>query len=102
KLGGNWAINNWLRFRGTYGTSFRAPALFEEFKSNETSFFSARTIDPCVNIDLNLAAGNIDNRIAENCKSQGFQGNYGGGSGFAAGVFPSGTRGVTPGRSQGQ
>jgi len=93
KLGGNWAINNWLRFRGTYGTSFRAPALFEEFKSNETSFFSARTIDPCVNIDLNLAAGNIDNRIAENCKSQGFQGNYGGGSVFAT-VFSQGGIGV--------
>ena len=27
KLGGNWAVTNWLRFRGTYGTSFRAPAL---------------------------------------------------------------------------
>src|SRR5206468_869535 len=76
KLGGNWAVTNWLRFRGTYGTSFRAPALFEEFKANETSFFSARTIDPCVDIDLNLRAGNIDERVAANCKSQGFQGNY--------------------------
>ena len=93
KVGGNWAVTNWLRFRGTYGTSFRAPALFEEFKANETSFFSARTIDPCVNIDLNLKAGNIDQRIAENCRSQGFQGNYGGGSVFAT-VFSQGGIGV--------
>src|SRR3954447_7207550 len=93
KLGGNWAVTNWLRFRGTYGTSFRAPALFEEFKANETSFFSARSIDPCVNIDLNLKAGNIDNRIAANCQSQGFQGNYGGGSVFAT-VFSQGGIGV--------
>lgn len=89
KLGGNWAVTNWLRFRGTYGTSFRAPALFEEFKANETSFFSARSIDPCVNIALNLLQGNIDNRIAQNCRSQGFADNYGGGSVFAT-VFSQG------------
>jgi iron complex outermembrane receptor protein len=89
KLGGNWAVSSWLRFRGTYGTSFRAPALFEEFKSNETSFFSARSIDPCVNWGLNLKAGNIDQRIADNCASQGIQNNYGGGSVFAT-VFSQG------------
>jgi iron complex outermembrane receptor protein len=80
KLGGNWAINDWLRFRGTYGTSFRAPALFEEFKADETSFPSARTIDPCVNWAFNLQQGNIDQRIADNCASQGIPPNYGGGS----------------------
>jgi iron complex outermembrane recepter protein len=80
KLGGNWAVNNWLRFRGTYGTSFRAPALFEEFKADETSFPSARTIDPCVNWAFNLAQGNIDQRIADNCKAAGIPPNYGGGS----------------------
>jgi iron complex outermembrane receptor protein len=80
KLGGNWAVNNWLRFRGTYGTSFRAPALFEEFKADETSFPSARTIDPCVQYAFNLAQGNISQRIAANCASQGIPGNYGGGS----------------------
>jgi iron complex outermembrane receptor protein len=89
KLGGNWAVSSWLRFRGTYGTSFRAPALFEEFKSNETSFQSARTTDPCVNWAFNLKAGNIDQRIADNCASQGIAGNYGGGSVFAT-VFSSG------------
>ena len=93
KLGGNWAVNDWLRFRGTYGTSFRAPALFEEFKANETSFFSARTIDPCVNWAFNLAQGNISQRIADNCASQGIIPNYGGGSVFAT-VTSSGGIGV--------
>ena len=73
-------MTNWLRFRGTYGTSFRAPALFEEFKSDETSFPSARTIDPCVNWAFNLAQGNIDQRTANNCAAAGIPGNYGGGS----------------------
>lgn len=67
KVGGNWAVNNWLRFRGTYGTSFRAPALFEQFKANETSFINARNIDPCVLVDQNLAAGNISQVVATNC-----------------------------------
>jgi iron complex outermembrane recepter protein len=89
KVGGNWAVNPWLRFRGTYGTSFRAPALFEEFKANETSFISARTIDPCVNWQFNLNQGNIDQRIADNCKAQGIPFNYGGGS-ITATVFSQG------------
>jgi len=89
KLGGNWAVNHWLRFRGTYGTSFRAPALFEEFKANETSFVSARTIDPCVNYAFNLAQGNIDQREATNCAAAGIPSNYGGGS-ITATVFSSG------------
>mgnify|MGYP006197698501 CR=1 FL=1 len=31
KAGFNWQTTDWLRFRGTYGTSYRAPALFEQF-----------------------------------------------------------------------
>jgi iron complex outermembrane receptor protein len=89
KLGGNWAVNNWLRFRGTYGTSFRAPALFEEFKSPETSFPSARSIDPCVNWQFNLTHGNIDQRIADNCFAQGIPSNYPGGT-ITANVFSQG------------
>jgi len=63
--------------------------LFEEFKSPETSFPSARTIDPCVNWAFNLAHGNIDQRIADNCASQGIPGNYAGGS-ISANVFSQG------------
>jgi iron complex outermembrane receptor protein len=89
KLGGNWALSDWLRFRGTYGTSFRAPALFEEFKSPETSFPSARTIDPCVSWAFNLAHGNIDQRTADNCAAAGIPPNYQGGS-ISANVFSQG------------
>ena len=100
KLGGNWAVNDWLRFRGTYGTSFRAPALFEQFKANETSFISARNIDPCVLVDQNLAAGNISQLVADRCVAEltpiiGAQQahNYAGASIFAS-VFSSGGIGV--------
>jgi iron complex outermembrane receptor protein len=67
KVGGNWAVNNWLRFRGTYGTSFRAPALFEQFKANESGFVTTSRIDPCVQVDANLAANVISQHVHDVC-----------------------------------
>ena len=67
KLGGNWAVNNWIRFRGTYGTSFRAPALFEQLKANESSFVSASRNDPCRRVNANLAQGNIGQLQHDRC-----------------------------------
>ncbi len=66
-VGGEWQVNDWLKFRGTYGTSFRAPALFELFLADQTSFIAQRGIDPCINWGVNLAQGNISQRIADNC-----------------------------------
>jgi iron complex outermembrane receptor protein len=93
KLGANWAVNDWLRFRATYGTSFRSPALFEQFKSNETGFVNARTIDPCVQWASNLAQGNISQTTAENCAAAGIPNNYTGGS-ITATVFSQGGIGI--------
>lgn len=93
KLGANWAVTNWLRFRGTYGTSFRAPALFEQFKADETSFVSNRGIDPCVNWGQNLALGTISQRIADNCAADGVPPDYIGGS-ISATVVSQGGIGV--------
>ena len=78
KLGANWALNDVLRFRASYGTSFRAPALFELFLADETSFPSQRSIDPCINTAANLAAGVITQRIADNCTADGIPTNHSG------------------------
>ena len=80
KLGANWAVNDWLRFRATYGTSFRSPALFEQFLADETSFIPQRNIDPCINWFANNAAGVINDTIAANCEAAGIPPNFGGGS----------------------
>ena len=80
KLGANYAPTDWLRFRGTYGTSYRAPALFEQFLANETSFTPVRNIDPCTNYEAAFAAGSINQRIRDNCASQGIPGNFSGGA----------------------
>ena len=46
KVGGLYSPTHWLSFRGSYGTSFRAPALFEQFLS-PTSGFDPSNFDPC-------------------------------------------------------
>ena len=93
KLGGNWAVNDVVRFRATYGTSYRAPALFEQFLANESSFPSAKTIDPCVNRQFNLTNGNITQRQFDNCAAEGIPIGYQGGN-ITATSFATGGIGV--------
>lgn len=45
KVGANWAPVRDIRFRGTYGTSYRQPSIFELYGGSTLSLVSA--IDPC-------------------------------------------------------
>ncbi len=83
KVGADWAVTDWLRFRGTWGTSFRAPALFELFLENQTGFAGQQDIDPCIRTAARLAAGAISQRIFDNCAADGI------GPNFAGGVSPA-------------
>ncbi len=71
KVGFNWGINDQLRARTSFGTSFRTPALYELYLANQTSSISARNADPCINWANNLALGNISQRTADNCAADG-------------------------------
>ncbi len=93
KIGGNWAVNDWLRFRASYGTSYRAPALFEQFLADETSSIAQTRIDPCVNWGTALTLGNISQRIADNCAADGIPNNHGGG-GVSANITATGGLGI--------
>lgn len=93
KLGANWEVSDWLRFRGTYGTSYRAPALFEQFLADQTSFIDNKAIDPCIAWGANLADGVIPQRVADNCAADGIPDNYLGG-GVEATVVTGGGIGV--------
>ena len=74
KLGANWAVTDFLKFRATYGTSYRAPALFEQFLGNQTGFqFPA---DPCEDWAAALAGGDITQEIADNCAAQNIQDDF--------------------------
>ncbi|AOL94154.1 TonB-dependent outer membrane channel [Porphyrobacter sp. LM 6] len=93
KLGLNWTVTDWLRFRGSFGTSYRAPALFEQFLADETSFLPQNRIDPCVAWGANLAAGAISQTRANNCAADGIPATYGGG-GISATIISSGGLGI--------
>lgn len=69
KVGLVYTPVNWLSLRGTYGTSYRAPALFEQFVG-ATSGFIAGSNDPC----SELSATSSPARIA-NCTTEGL-GNF--------------------------
>ncbi|HEX7761589.1 MAG TPA: TonB-dependent receptor [Caulobacteraceae bacterium] len=76
KAGLNWQATPWARLRVTYGTSFRAPGLFELYLADETSFVPYRSVDPCIN----YGAGNTNARVAANCAAEGIPPNFAGGT----------------------
>ena len=87
KLAGNWQVTDWLRLRATYGTSFRSPALFEQFLADESGFVG-QGVDPCIDWQNSQST-----QIQQNCASQGIPGDYQGiGSSFEA--FSGGGIGV--------
>ncbi len=79
KAGVDWRVNDWIGLRGTYGTSFRAPALFELFLQNESFIVRQSSVDPCINWGVNLADGGISQRIADNCAADGIPDDFAGG-----------------------
>ncbi|HEU0135451.1 MAG TPA: TonB-dependent receptor [Allosphingosinicella sp.] len=90
KLGLNWQVTDFLRFRASYGTSFRAPALFELFLADQSSFAQQRNIDPCIRYATNV---NASQQLKDNCAAAGIPGNFAGGS-TSAQVFTGGGLGV--------
>ncbi|MEO6278898.1 TonB-dependent receptor domain-containing protein [Roseateles sp.] len=69
KIGALWAPASWISLRGTNGTSYRAPALFEQFVGATTGFFSS-SIDPCNDYTSKSAVR------AANCASEGLPGDF--------------------------
>ena len=60
-------VVSFLRMRGTYGTSFRAPDLFEQFLANQTGFANA-FLDPCINYGGEFEPDDI---VYRNCAAEG-------------------------------
>src|SRR5690606_8675204 len=73
KGGLNWQIVPSLRLRGTVGTSFRAPGLYELYLGDQTGFLAQTAIDPCV------LWGESDNtNLRANCAAAGIPADYNG------------------------
>jgi iron complex outermembrane receptor protein len=69
KVGLNWQLSSAFRVRSSYGTSFRAPALYELYLADQTSFFNGR--DPCEKWEESSNA-----RIQTNCAAVGVPQGY--------------------------
>ena len=67
KVGLNWQVTPSIRFRASQGTSFRAPALYELYLADQTSFLNQRFIDPCINWGTAVDSGDISPVTAANC-----------------------------------
>lgn len=87
KYGLNWQITDTWRVRGTIGTSYRAPGLYELYLGNQSGFLAQTAIDPC--IDWNNSS---DDFIKANCGAAGIPANYQGG-GASAQIFNGGGSG---------
>ncbi|CAN7575933.1 TonB-dependent receptor plug domain-containing protein [Caulobacter sp. LjRoot300] len=76
KVGLNWQLSSAFRIRSSYGTSFRAPALYELYLADQTSFFNG--IDPCrrwgestnTKLQTNCAAAGIPDDYVESSTPQ--------------------------------
>jgi len=78
KAGLNWQITHAYRLRTSYGTSFRAPALFELNLGNQGGFLSQASVDPCIRYAPSEGGGVANPTIAKNCAAQGIPGDYSG------------------------
>jgi iron complex outermembrane recepter protein len=73
KVGLQYSPINWMSLRINKGTSFRAPALFEQFQG-ATSGFLSQTNDPC----NNFGGAGVNPFVAANCAAElGAAGNMG-------------------------
>jgi iron complex outermembrane receptor protein len=78
KAGLNWQITHAYRLRTSYGTSFRAPALFELNLGDQGGYLGQASVDPCIRYAPPEGGGTSNPTIAKNCAAQGIPGDYGG------------------------
>ncbi|MCC7462211.1 MAG: TonB-dependent receptor [Gammaproteobacteria bacterium] len=67
KLGLNYEPFTWLKLRGTTGTSYRAPTIFEQYLAPTSGFLSGQS-DPCYDYGNELPPGSTR---YQNCASEG-------------------------------
>ncbi|NJC06387.1 outer membrane receptor protein involved in Fe transport [Sphingomonas kaistensis] len=75
KIAGEWEPVRGLGFRGSYGTSYRAPALAEQFLG-ATSGFLGSDSDPCSALPAAGEQSPTEQIIARNCASVGLPADF--------------------------
>ncbi|MFJ6023457.1 TonB-dependent receptor plug domain-containing protein [Brevundimonas sp. NPDC092305] len=77
KAGLNWAVTPEYRLRASYGTSFRAPSLYEQFLGAQVGYGGQSANDPCYDYTNNAT---IDPVILAGCVADGASTTLGGSS----------------------
>ncbi len=93
KVGASWSPAKWVTLRATQGTSFRAPALYEQFLGATSGFLSASS-DPCNQWDAPDRIGSIR---SNNCASEGLPAGFDVGNGNNSSIRVFNTGGATSG-----
>lgn len=88
KVGLNWQVLPSVRLRVSDGTSFRAPALYELFLADQTSFLGQDSVDPCLNWGRNPASVR-----AMNCAKEGVPPTYNAAGASSATIYTGGGKG---------
>lgn len=88
KYGLNWQIAPGYRVRGTLGTSYRAPGLYELYLGNQSGFLSQAAIDPCINW-----SDSTNDFIRKNCAAAGIPGDYAASGNPSATTYQGGGKG---------
>lgn len=88
KYGVNWKVTPTFRVRGTIGTSYRAPQLYELYLGNQSGFLGQLSIDPCINY-----RDSTNDFIRANCAAVGIPDDYSGAGNPSAQVFTGGGKG---------
>ncbi|MCC5855370.1 MAG: TonB-dependent receptor [Idiomarina sp.] len=85
----NWRIGGGFQVRASQGTSFRAPALFELYLENQSSFFNQQS-DPCFNWGAREDEGTLNPIVAQNCAAAGVPSDYANNFGSATAITGGG------------
>lgn len=88
KTGLNWQLSPTFRVRGTLGTSYRAPGLYELYLGNQTGFQSQLAIDPCI-----LWGDSNNTNIRKNCAAAGIPADYAASGSSSATIYSGGGAG---------
>jgi iron complex outermembrane receptor protein len=97
KVGLNWQVTDWLTFRASDGTAFRAPALFEQFLADQSGFLAQMGLDPCIR----YGTSGVSQTVQKNCASLGIPANFTGAQDGAT-VLTGGGKGLLPETSTAQ
>ncbi len=91
KAGLRWQIVPSFALRGTAGTSYRAPGLFEQFLGDQTGFVGQNAIDACINW-----GESTNDFIRRNCEADGIPPDYVGGGSSATIISGGGGDNLKP------